>query len=66
MEVIEHGDKFIRERIAVCPICHCKFKYFKTEIKVNHADDLMYIPCPECGTWHHLAKRLPDGVWQWI
>ena len=52
IEVIEHGDRFIKDnkpREDECDNCHCKFTYTREDCWWDRPCTTYKLKCPECG-----------------
>jgi hypothetical protein len=56
LKIIKHGNKYSKNKIAICPLCGCEFEYNNnnTEIEKTFCFTTFlptyktYIKCPEC------------------
>jgi DNA-directed RNA polymerase subunit RPC12/RpoP len=56
LKIIKHGNKYSKNKIAICPLCGCEFEYDNNDAKIEKAfyftlfplQYKAYIKCPEC------------------
>lgn len=56
MKIIKHGNKYSKNKIAICPLCGCTFKYNSKDAEMAKTlcfttfppTYKTYIKCPEC------------------
>lgn len=60
MKILKHGKYHKKNRIVICEVCGCKFKYKTTEIKKENPREPFryYIHCPECKAIHCILDTL--------
>lgn len=56
MRIIKHGNKYSKNKIAICPLCGCEFEYDNNDTEIEKSFCFMtypptyktYVKCPEC------------------
>lgn len=65
LKIIKHGNKYSKNKIAICPLCGCEFEYDNNDAKIEKAfyftlfplQYKTYIKCPECNKEIYLGTR---------
>lgn len=65
MKILKHGNKFNENKIQICGLCGCKFKYDDDDVVINRDFCFTvypplykaYIRCPECNAEIYLGTK---------
>ena len=68
LRIIKHGNKYSKNKIAICPLCGCEFEYDSNDTEIDKTFCFTsfpptyktYVKCPECGAKIFLSTMIDN------